>query len=141
MYVTVNEVMTREVVSVHEHTPFKDIAEALIERGIGSVPVVDDAGRVLGVVSEADLLCKEQFRELYYQEGYRPPLKTRLRHHLSPDSAGRRRKATGDTAAELMTVPAVTVLASLLLTADTADQRSSNREKRRPMNRHSPRRG
>ncbi len=57
MYVTVNDVMTREVVSVHQDTPFKDIAEALIERGISSVPVVDDAGRVLGVVSEAATCC------------------------------------------------------------------------------------
>lgn len=129
MYVTVNEVMTREVVSIHADTPFKDIAEALIERGISSVPVVDDAGRVLGVVSEADLLCKEEFRELYYQEGYKPPLKARLRHRLSLDSAGRRRKAAGDTAAELMTAPAVTVPAttSVVRAARTMDEHGVKR--------------
>ncbi|TYB60191.1 CBS domain-containing protein [Nonomuraea sp. PA05] len=112
MHVTVNEVMTREVISVHEATPFKDIAEALIEHGVSAVPVIDDAGHVLGVVSEADLLCKEEFQELYYQEGYKPPLRARLRHRLSPENADMRRKATGDTAAELMTTPAVTIPAT-----------------------------
>ncbi|WP_103963506.1 CBS domain-containing protein [Nonomuraea solani] len=100
---TVADVMTTKVVSVTAATPFKDIAEALITGGISAIPVLDNDNHVLGMVSEADLLRKEEFREQYYREGYRPPLRARLRHPKS------RKKAAGDTAAELMTSPAVTV--------------------------------
>ncbi|MEO3867644.1 CBS domain-containing protein [Nonomuraea sp. B12E4] len=100
---TVADVMTTKVVTVTAATPFKDIAEALISGGISAVPVIDDGGHVLGMVSEADLLRKEEFREEFYREGYRPPLRARLRHPKG------RQKAEGDTAAELMTSPAVTI--------------------------------
>jgi CBS domain-containing protein len=103
MRMTVADVMTTDVVSVTAPTPFKDIAEALINGGISAVPVVDEARRVIGMVSEADLLRKEEFREQYYREGYRPPLRARLRHPKG------RQKAEGDTAGELMTSPAITV--------------------------------
>ncbi|GAA1682799.1 CBS domain-containing protein [Nonomuraea maheshkhaliensis] len=100
---TVADVMTDKVVAVSAATPFKEIAETLISGGISAVPVTDDDNHVLGMVSEADLLRKEEFREQFYREGYRPPLRARLRHPKG------RRKAEGDTAAELMTAPAVTI--------------------------------
>ncbi|NUW39507.1 CBS domain-containing protein [Nonomuraea rhodomycinica] len=103
MRMTVADVMTGKVISVTAATPFKDIARRLVAGGISAVPVVDDDGRVIGMVSEADLLRKEEFREEFYREGYRPPLRARLRHPKG------RRKADGDTAAELMTSPAITV--------------------------------
>ena len=53
---TVAEVMTREVVSVPPTAGYKEIVETLAANGLSAVPVVDDDGRVLGVVSEADLL-------------------------------------------------------------------------------------
>lgn len=109
MRVKVKDVMTTDVASVHSDTPFKDVAETLISRGVSAVPVVDDAGRVVGVVSEADLLHKEEFREQYYREGYQPPLRARLRRRLSEEGATAERKARGETAGELMTAPAVTV--------------------------------
>ncbi|MEV0390802.1 CBS domain-containing protein [Nonomuraea sp. NPDC050643] len=100
---TVADVMTSKVISVTAATPFKDIAETLINGGISAVPVVDDDHHVIGMVSEADLLRKEEFREQFYREGYRPPLRARLRHPKG------RQKAEGDTAADLMTSPAVTI--------------------------------
>ncbi|MEU7746050.1 CBS domain-containing protein [Nonomuraea sp. NPDC049158] len=100
---TVADVMTAKVVTVTARTPFKDIAETLIAGGISAVPVVDDDGHVVGMVSEADLLRKEEFREQFYREGYQPPLRARLRHPKG------KRKAAGDTAGELMTSPAITV--------------------------------
>src|SRR5690606_1337544 len=103
MRMTVADVMTTDVVSVTAPTPFKDIAEALITGGISAVPVVDDDRHVIGMVSEADLLRKEEVREQFYGEGYRPPLRARLRHPKG------RQKAEGETAAELMTSPAITV--------------------------------
>lgn len=107
MRTKVQDVMTTDVASVHADTPFKDIAEVLIARAVSAVPVVDGDGRVLGVVSEADLLRKEEFREQYYHEGYRPPLRARLRARLG-QQGGARTKAAGETAADLMTSPAVT---------------------------------
>ncbi|MFI7707405.1 CBS domain-containing protein [Nonomuraea sp. NPDC049480] len=103
MRMTVADVMTAKVVSVTAATPFKDIAQALITGGISAVPVVDDDQHVIGMVSEADLLRKEEFREEFYREGYRPPLRARLRHPKG------RQKAAGDTAADLMTSPAITI--------------------------------
>ncbi|WP_326640830.1 CBS domain-containing protein [Streptosporangium sp. NBC_01755] len=109
MRVKVSEVMTRAVASVNGSTPFKDVAEVLIAHGVSAVPVVDAENHVLGVVSEADLLAKEEFKEQYYREGYRPPLRARLRYRLSREGRSAEQKAHGDTAAELMTAPAVTI--------------------------------
>jgi CBS-domain-containing membrane protein len=95
----VRDVMTQEVVTVNEHASFKDVAMLIAERRVSAVPVLDQEGRVLGIVSEADLVLKEE-----YPEG--PPERRLFQ--------GRRRriaqaKAAGDTAAELMTAPAVTI--------------------------------
>lgn len=109
MRVKVRNVMTREVKSVTSGASFKDVAEVLIAHGVSAVPVVDDEGRVLGVISEADLLCKEEFKEQYYGEGYQPPLRARLRRGLSKEGPKVRSRARGDTAADLMTTPAVTI--------------------------------
>lgn len=109
MRAKVRDVMSTEVASVNGSSSFKDVAEVLIAHGVSAVPVVDGEGHVVGVVSEADLLRKEEFKEQYYREGYQPPLRARLRHRLSRDGGDVRDKARGDTAAALMTAPAVTV--------------------------------
>lgn len=56
---TVSDLMTHTVLRVRPGTPFKDIARILADHDITAVPVVDDGDRVLGVVSEADLLRRE----------------------------------------------------------------------------------
>jgi CBS domain-containing protein len=56
----VADVMTTDVVKVRPSLPLKDVAELLLSRGISGVPVVDAEGRLLGVVSETDILAKEQ---------------------------------------------------------------------------------
>ena len=53
---TAAEVMTTEVVSVGPDTPVRDVAALLCARGISGVPVVDADGRVVGIVSEGDLI-------------------------------------------------------------------------------------
>lgn len=50
------DVMTIEVVTVTPETPVPEIARRLLERRIGAVPVVDPEGRVVGIVSEGDLV-------------------------------------------------------------------------------------
>ena len=54
----VQDVMTRDVTTVHVGTGFRQMVRSLLDHGIGALPVVDDTGRVLGVVSETDLLAK-----------------------------------------------------------------------------------
>ena len=58
--VRVEEVMTPEVVSVREDTPLKGIARTMHDHGVSGVPVLDDDGRLQGIVSEADLLLFEE---------------------------------------------------------------------------------
>jgi CBS domain-containing protein len=53
------EVMSTPVVTVQPDTQLKDVAATLIERGINAAPVIDTSGRLVGIVSEADLLSLE----------------------------------------------------------------------------------
>ncbi|WP_216216591.1 CBS domain-containing protein [Amycolatopsis aidingensis] len=52
----VADLMTEPVVTVVPRIPFKEIVSVLAAHRIGAVPVVDSAGRPIGVVSEGDLL-------------------------------------------------------------------------------------
>lgn len=94
----VRDVMTSEVRTVHAGSSVKAVAELFDVGRFSAVPVVDDAGRVIGMVSETDLLHKITYQD---DAADRPRL---LRRHRVD-----RAKAEGSTAAELMTSPAVTV--------------------------------
>jgi CBS domain-containing protein len=94
----VGDVMTRDVATVGEETSYRQIVDLLIRRGISAVPVVDSFQRVLGVVSEADLLHKVE------RSGH--PDERRVFEGRRRRSA--REKAGGLVARELMTAPAVT---------------------------------
>ncbi|MEV0831041.1 CBS domain-containing protein [Nonomuraea rubra] len=109
MRITVSDVMTKQVVAVEQDTPFKDVARILVANGISAMPVLGSDGRVIGVVSEGDLMRKEEFREQYHGESYQPSLRTRLRRKVTDRSEDGGTKAAADTAAGLMTAPAVTV--------------------------------
>lgn len=54
------DVMTEDVVSVHEDASVESIARLLLERRISAVPVTDAAGRPLGIVSEGDLMRRPE---------------------------------------------------------------------------------
>jgi CBS domain-containing protein len=56
----VRELMTTEVLTVAPEGSLKDVAAILAEHGISGLPVCDAEGRVLGVISEGDILFKEQ---------------------------------------------------------------------------------
>jgi len=89
--------MTTDVAAVDLAASYKQVARVLAERSVTAVPVIDQAGRVVGVVSEADMLCKQE-------RGHRTPAGgTRLRTRSD------RAKAAAHTAAELMTTPPVTI--------------------------------
>jgi CBS domain-containing protein len=95
---TVDKVMTSKVLAVRATTGYKELVRLMSERGISALPVVDvldSEGRLVGIVSEADLLRKEE----RMGGGRRPRLPRR----------GTEAKAGALTAAELMTSPVVTV--------------------------------
>ena len=98
MRTTVGQLMTSPAISVSEQATFKEIVALLEARHISAVPVLDGDGRVVGIVSEADLILKEEMVE----SPRRGPALTR-------SARTERSKATGRTAAELMTAPAVTI--------------------------------
>jgi len=93
----VKDVMTADVVTVRGDTPFKDMASMLGMSRISALPVVDGAGKVIGLVSEADLLVKEAGQAV--PPGWFAGLRRRHDHE----------KAVGITAAQLMTSPPVVI--------------------------------
>ena len=94
---TVKDVMTTQVVTVGTAASFKEMVVKMRESGVSALPVVDGEGRVIGVVSEADMLNKEAGLDTEPGE-----LSSLLRFT-------EREKAAGVTAAELMTKPPVTI--------------------------------
>lgn len=92
----VKDVMTIRVFWVRQHASFKEMAAALRENRVSAFPVIDDDDKVIGVVSEADLLTKEAFNG-------EPGVLDGILHHRD------QQKARGITAGDLMTHPAVTV--------------------------------
>jgi CBS domain-containing protein len=97
MSATVKDVMTTRVVSVREHATFKDMAVRLREHRVSAFPVLDDGDKVIGIVSEADLLTKEAFN------GEVPGFFGGILRHREQG------KASGVTAADVMTKPAITI--------------------------------
>ncbi|MDA0220752.1 MAG: CBS domain-containing protein [Proteobacteria bacterium] len=53
------DVMTRQVATVAPETPVREIARILLERGVSAAPVVDEAGCPVGMVSEGDMIGRE----------------------------------------------------------------------------------
>ncbi|MFJ7587523.1 CBS domain-containing protein [Streptomyces sp. NPDC097617] len=57
-HISVADLMTDEVVSVVPDTAFKDVAKLLAQYGVSGLPVLDDEDRVVGVVSQTDVLAR-----------------------------------------------------------------------------------
>ncbi|WP_225320584.1 CBS domain-containing protein [Streptomyces luteolifulvus] len=113
---TVSDVMTHTVVAVGRDAPFKELVELIDQWKVSALPVLEGEGRVVGVVSEADLLAKEEFR------GLTGPM-SELADLV---------KAGAVTAGELMSSPAVTVHADAPL-AEAARIMARRRVKRLPV--------
>lgn len=81
----VKELMTSDVVSVTEETPLKEAARLMTGRGISGLPVVDDEGRVIGMLSEADFVERSSAGE---RAGLVGMLFDRSSRRLKADSVG-----------------------------------------------------
>lgn len=103
---TVADVMSRDPIMVKPQTPIKEAIKILTEQRISGLPVVDDAGSLVGVISETDLLWQET--------GVEPPiyimfldsvifLENPARHEQELH------KALGQTVGEVMSTNPVTV--------------------------------
>ncbi|MGW2620813.1 CBS domain-containing protein [Streptomyces sp. NPDC001500] len=100
----VGTVMTTDVVRAEYDTPFKEVALRLATYRISGLPVVDEDDRVIGVLSETDLIM--------HRATVPDPSGSRRRAGLADLSPGARRqsaKGRARTAGELMTRPPVTV--------------------------------
>lgn len=117
---TVRDVMTPSVVAVRQEADFKEMVHVMRNHRVSAFPVLDAGDRVIGVVSEADLLHKEAAPEL-------PQGTVRLARRPKE-----RTKAAALTAAELMTAPAVTIREDALV-AEAARVMKSRKVKRLPV--------
>jgi CBS domain-containing protein len=123
---TAADVMTTDVVSVDADKSVRDIAEILYTRRISGVPVVDADGRVIGIVSEGDLIAHaaiigEQHRSWWLS--------------LFTDESVTARdyvKAHGRTARDVMTTKVVSVAETATL-AEIAETLHRHRIKRVPV--------
>jgi CBS domain-containing protein len=97
MNATVKDVMSTHVIAVRQGAPYKEMAAILHEQRVSAFPVIDEDNKVIGVVSEADLLTKEAL------EGTVPrTIQSLTRQHV-------RSQVNAVTAADLMSKPAVTI--------------------------------
>jgi len=105
----VYEVMTREAITVRPETPIQAAAELMVTCGVSGLPVVDDHGAVVGILSEGDLIVRQKPREhvpwwrVFFDDGER--------------LAREYRKAMGTTAAEVMTRSVICVSPDLPIEA------------------------
>jgi CBS domain-containing protein len=97
------DVMTTNVLTVGPDTDVRTIARSLIERGISAVPVVDHAGRIIGIVSEGDLMRRAEAGTERHPSWW-------LALFAGPEDTARDyAKSHGLTAKDVMTRPAITV--------------------------------
>ena len=98
----VKDVMTPGVITAKPEATLKEVASLLAEHGISGVPVVDDADKVLGVVSKTDILIKERAAQPE-QRGMLAMLRG------GADDSATALKVEARTAAEAMTSPVIGV--------------------------------
>ena len=94
---TVRDVMSTHVIAVRQTAGYKEMAAMLHDQRVSAFPVVDDDNKVIGVVSETDLLTKEAL-EGTVPSTLQGPTRQRVQSQVN-----------AVTAADLMTKPAVTI--------------------------------
>ncbi|MFJ5806563.1 CBS domain-containing protein [Streptomyces sp. NPDC093093] len=114
---TVSDVMSHSAIAIGREASYKEIVELLHEWKVSALPVLEGEGRVVGVVSEADLLPKEEFRR---------------EEPILPDQLDEASKAGGVLAEDFMSSPAVTVHPGATI-AEAARIMARKRVKRLPV--------
>ena len=105
----IEEIMTRDVITVAPQTPIHEAARLMVDHGVSGLPVVDEQGKLVGVLSEGDLILRQRARprvpwwRTFFQDGER--------------LAREYQKAAGTTVAEVMTNAVISVSPDLPIEA------------------------
>jgi CBS domain-containing protein len=109
---TVASWMTADVLTVTPKTPLPEAIQLLVDRKVGGLPVVDDNGKLVGIISDSDLMWREKGLE-------QPPYMMFLGgiiYFQNPATYDRDlHKALGQTVGEVMTPHTVSVSSDTLL--------------------------
>jgi CBS domain-containing protein len=125
------DVMTTDVITVDPDMTVQDLATLLAERGISGAPVVDSSGRLVGIISEGDLLHRT---EIGTARRHRVRRRSWWLDHFASDVERAREyvKSHGRTVRDAMTPDVVTVTEDTEL-ADVAELLEAKRIKRVPV--------
>jgi CBS domain-containing protein len=123
------DVMTTEVISVDPGTTVQALATLLAERGISGAPVVNAGGRLVGIISEGDLLHRA---EIGSARRHRVRRRSWWLDHFASDLARDYVKSHGRTVKDIMTRDVVTVTEDTEL-AEVAALLEAKRVKRVPV--------
>jgi CBS domain-containing protein len=111
---TVAELMNRDVLTVLPTTPLSEAIKILVNRQISGLPVVDESGKLVGVISESDLMWREKGLD-------RPPyimLLDSVIYLQNPAKHDRDlHKVLGQTVGEVMTAQAISITADTTIPA------------------------
>ena len=127
------DVMTTDVITVNPDMTIQALATRLAERGISGAPVVDTSGRLVGIISEGDLLHRA---EIGTARRHRERRRSWWLDHFASDLAREYVKSHGRTVNDIMTRDVVTVTEDTDL-ADVAALLEAKRIKRVPVMRDS----
>jgi CBS domain-containing protein len=120
------DIMVKDVVTAGPEASVKELAAIMLERRISGMPVVDGGGRLLGIVSEGDLIRRPEIDTDRVKLGW-------LRLLLSDEARARDFvKSHGRKAREVMTQPAISVAADAPL-AEVVRLMERHRIKRLPV--------
>jgi len=124
-----SDVMSTKVVTVRADTPARAVAEKLLQHGISAVPVVDDDGVVVGIVSEGDLMPRNEQARQARRDWWLQIMSEG--EELHPDYL-KFLKSDHRTARDIMVSPVVTADEGMEL-ADLAELLFDNKIKRVPV--------
>jgi CBS domain-containing protein len=115
----VQDVMTRDVISVSKYESIMHVANILSEKNISGLPVVDKENKVIGIITQADILSVVGMRKEH-------TFKDLLRHMLGEPLPERK---IGDIVADIMASPAITIKpqANIAEVAQIMDERKIRR--------------
>jgi len=122
-HVPVKDIMTKTVITVKRNADLHEAARLLSERGISGMPVVDDNNRVVGVISEADILTLAGMKR---EHTFKDILRSILGEPLPARASG------GNKVEDVMSFPPITSRADEAV-ADVAKILDERRIKRLPV--------